>query len=122
MLINLSPIFEGERITVSTAGDVVTINGVNFDFTPLEIGGSIPATAVDPSRFVGEISRDSAGNLVMYLLYGHALDASEEARYPLPITTAGDGPVELPDPESPPPDLNPEPEPDPAPEPEGETT
>lgn len=100
MLINLSPVFLGERITVSTAGDVVTINGTDYDFGPLEIGAVLPAAAVDPERFVGEIRRDTAGNLVMTIVYGHALEASEQARFPLPITTTGDGPVHLPDPEA----------------------
>lgn len=96
MLIRLSPVFEGEYITVSVAGDVVTINDVDYDFTPLEVGGSIPASAVDPARFVGTIDRDSAGQLAMTLIYGHAIDAPHDSRFPLPITTSGDGPVDLP--------------------------
>jgi hypothetical protein len=118
MIIKLTPRFSGsadDRIAVSVAGDVVSINGVDYDFTPLEVGASIPADAVDPARFFGDIQRDSVGELVMTLWFPHDFEASQDARYPLPVSVTEDGPVNLPDPEN-----EVEPEPEPEPEPEGE--
>lgn len=118
MIIKLTPRFSDfadDRIAVSVAGDVVTINGVDYDFTPLAIGDSIPAEAVDPERFFREVLRDATGELVMTLWFPHDFEASEDARYPLPVSVTEDGPVTLPDPEN---VVTPEPEPET--EPEGE--
>lgn len=122
MLIKLQPRFTDDpedRIAVSVAGDVVTINEVDYDFTPLEVGASIPADAVDPDRFWDQVARDSTGALVMTLWFPHAFEASHDARFPQPITVSEDGPVTLPDPENEV-EPQPDPEPDPGPELEGE--
>jgi hypothetical protein len=120
MLINLSPQFSDRRISVTVTGDVVNINGVDFDFTPLEVGASIPAEAVSLEYFWGFINRDDAGELVMTLMFPHDWYASYDARFPQPISVTEDGPVNLPDPEAEPdPDAIPEPEPEPEVESEG---
>jgi len=102
MLIKLSPVFvfDDTRIAVEVTGDVVTINGEAFDFGPLEPGGSIPAEAVNTQYFIGDISRDSVGEIVLTLTYPHAPYAPHDSRFPLPISVIEDGPVSLPSPEN----------------------
>ncbi|HCI1794214.1 TPA: hypothetical protein NOE57_006458, partial [Pseudomonas aeruginosa] len=46
MIIKLSPFAplpgSDERLSLSRAGDVLTVNGQAFDFTPLPEGGELP--------------------------------------------------------------------------------
>jgi hypothetical protein len=109
MLIKLWPCFSDDRIEVSVAGEVVTVNGAAFDLSPLEVGASISSAAFGVTYFLGYITRDSAGELTFTLQFPQDAEASEDARFPLPISVTEDGPVMLPDPEKEvPPALNPE--------------
>jgi hypothetical protein len=99
MLIHLSPKFSGDRLAISVAGEVVTLNGEAFDFAPLEAGGTLPLDALNSPWFVRDVQRDSAGELVLTLNFPHATDASYDARFPQPVSVTTDGPVNLPDPE-----------------------
>jgi len=96
MLIHLSPQFSSERLSVVVTGEVVTLNGEDFDFTPLEPGGSLPLEALNSPWFVRDVQRDSTGELVLTLLFPHATDAPYDSRFPQPISVTGDGPVSLP--------------------------
>lgn len=53
MIIKLSPFAplpgSDERLSLSRAGDVLTVNGQAFDFTPLPEGGELPTEAIDRS-------------------------------------------------------------------------
>lgn len=118
MLIKLWPCASDERIEVSVSGEVVTVNGADFDLSPLEVGASISSAAFGVTYFLGYITRDAAGELSFTLQFPQDAEASEDARFPLPISVTEDGPVMLPDPEK---EVPPEPEPEPEPElePEG---
>ena len=66
MIIKLSPYVplpgSGERLVLSRAGDVLTVNGQAFDFTPLPDGGELPAEAIGSEWFAGPALR-RAGRL-----------------------------------------------------------
>jgi hypothetical protein len=100
MIIHLLPQDSDDRITVEKAGDVLTVNGAAFDFTPLEVDASIPATALDSTYFYQQISRDSTGEITLYLLFPQASNAPYDSRFPLPLSVTEDGPVTLPDTET----------------------
>ncbi|PCB48751.1 hypothetical protein CJT88_10350 [Pseudomonas aeruginosa] len=99
MLIKLSPYAPlpgaAERLSLSRAGDVLTVNGQVFDFTPLPDGGEVPAEAIGSEWFAGPALR-RAGRLELILRFPLAADASAAARFPEPLLIEADGPVELP--------------------------
>ncbi|HBO5588209.1 TPA: hypothetical protein L4556_004683 [Pseudomonas aeruginosa] len=99
MIIKLSPFAplpgSDERLSLSRAGDVLTVNGQVFDFTPLPDGGELPAEAIGSEWFAGPALR-RAGRLELILRFPLAADASAAARFPEPLLIEADGPVELP--------------------------
>ncbi|HEJ6449530.1 TPA: hypothetical protein SL854_006681, partial [Pseudomonas aeruginosa] len=72
MLIKLSPYAPlpgaAERLSLSRAGDVLTVNGQVFDFTPLPEGGELPAEAIGSEWFAGPVLR-RAGQLELILRF-----------------------------------------------------
>lgn len=99
MIIKLSPFAplpgSDERLSLSRAGDVLTVNDVEFDFTPLPEGGELPADAIESEWFEGPVLRRS-GRLELTLRFPLPVDASDAARFPEPLMVEADGPVELP--------------------------
>lgn len=95
MIITLTPIRSDETLSVSVAGDVVTVNGQALDLTPLLDGATLPAEAAGCSWVVGQIERVS-GELNLTLLFPHSADAPEYMRFPESINVTEDGPVPLP--------------------------
>ncbi|EMQ5441023.1 TPA: hypothetical protein ACGJTY_001571 [Pseudomonas aeruginosa] len=99
MIITLSPYLplpeSDEHLSLSRTGDVLTVNGQSFDFTPLPEGGELPAEAIGSEWFAGPVLR-RAGRLELILRFPLAIDASAAARFPEPLLIEADGPVELP--------------------------
>lgn len=99
MKISLSPQRRDDVLTLSKAGDVVTINGEAFDFSSVPDGGSLPAGAVPCAFIAGDIDR-VAGELKMTLILPHGATPSEAVAFPQPIIVTADGPIAVPaDPE-----------------------
>ncbi|RUD98260.1 hypothetical protein [Pseudomonas aeruginosa] len=99
MIITLSPYAplpgSDEHLSLSRAGDVLTVNGQPFDFTPLPDGGELPAEAIGSEWFAGPVVRRD-GLLELSLRFPLVDDASAAARFPEPLLIDTDGPVELP--------------------------
>ena len=95
MKINLSPQRRDDTLTVIKQGDVLTINGTEYDFTDLPNGGTLPADAVDSEYIIDSVDRVD-GDLELTLLLPHGPNATEAARFPEPIIDPADGEVELP--------------------------
>lgn len=95
MKINLSPQRHDAPILVSIVGDVLTINDVEFDFSQLPDGATLPAEAIDSKWFVGPVSRIS-GELHLTLRLPHGPNPSQAVAFPEPLTVTQDGPLEFP--------------------------
>ena len=95
MIIKLSPQRREDTLEVTKTGDVLNINGINYDFTQLPEGATLPSEAVDCEYIVGDVTRTN-GELEMTLLLPLGPNAPYEARFPEPITVLEDGPVALP--------------------------
>lgn len=95
MKLLLSPQFRNDALSVSTTGDVLTLNGVVLDFTQLPDGATLPSAAIDCQWIAGDVQR-VAGVLQVPVLLPITSAASEAACFPDPITVTQDGPVELP--------------------------
>lgn len=96
MIINLSPIRSDVPLFVVRAGDTLSVNGQDFDFSPLPVGADIPADAMDSPWFAGPVSRGTEGVLHLTLLLPHGKDPSPAVAFPEPLVVTEDGLVELP--------------------------
>lgn len=95
MIIKLCPEFSDGVLSVNKSGDVLTIDGEQFDFRDLPEGAVLPSSAVDSSFVVGDITRKN-GDLIITLRLPHAQDAPEATRYPADIVNPPDGNVRFP--------------------------
>lgn len=96
MIIKLSPIRMDGTLTVSKEGDALTVNGVEYDFTPLPAGATLPAEAIDSEWIKCCVERTLEGELILTLRLPHRAEASQAALFPEPLVDPEDGPLELP--------------------------
>lgn len=95
MKINLSPQRRDDALVVSRTGDILTLNGENFDFSELGEGEVLPRDAVATSWLVSDITR-VGGQIELSLILPLGANASEAARFPEALVLTEDGNVELP--------------------------
>ena len=95
MKITLSPQRRDDTLTITKQGDVLTINGIEYDFTQLPDGATLPKEAVECEWIVSDVNRVN-GELEFTLLLPNTANASEAARFPQPIINPADGVLELP--------------------------
>lgn len=96
--IQFSPLYttEIELLTLEVNKDVLTINGVALDFSPLKDGETLPSGAVGHDRIVGgDITRIGDDIQLTIQLPYPMHDAPVSVTFPDPII-AGDGKVKLP--------------------------
>lgn len=101
MRISFSPQRRDDTLTVSKAGDVLTINGEPFDLSCVPDGATLPVEAIDSDWIVGPVERID-GVLHITLLLPHGPDPSQAVASPEPMTVTEDGPIDVmfvPDPE-----------------------
>lgn len=109
MRINLSPVIMDAMLTVTKAGDILTINGVQYDFSVLPDGATLPVRweegpdgepvfidAVGCPMIRHDVHR-VGGDLHVTLTLPCGYAASEAARFPAPIINPADGPITLPE-------------------------
>lgn len=100
MYISFSPMRMDQTLTGFKQGDVLTLNGVPYDFGPLPDGATLPCDAVGCEWIVSDVER-IAGQLHLTLRLPHGF-----IPYPAPIESlsvlfpstiiAEDGDLELP--------------------------
>jgi hypothetical protein len=95
MRIFFLPQLRPDTLTVSKAGDRLTVNRRVFDFSVIPDGATLPADAIDSEWFVGPVERID-GELQVALLLPYGPDAPEHIRYPQPLENVQDGIVPVP--------------------------
>lgn len=95
MRIQFSPVRIDGTITVTKAGDKLTVNRRVFDFSVVPDGATLPADAIDSEWFAGPVERIN-GELVVTLRLPHGPDAPEHVRFPQPLENVQDGIVPIP--------------------------
>lgn len=95
MQIKLSPQRRDDTLTVSKQGDVLTINGEQFDFSAIPEGATLPADAISSEFFSGPVERID-GVLHLTLTLPHGADPVEAVAFPADIINPPDGEIELP--------------------------
>ena len=94
MKLTFSPVRGEAPYSLSVSGDVLSIDGEDFDFGPLQEGDVLPASAVPCKWIIGEVTRQN-GAVCLQLLLPHGPNAPDETRYPAPIEVTS-GTIELP--------------------------
>ncbi|MFE3838600.1 hypothetical protein [Pseudogemmobacter sonorensis] len=94
MIITLTPVRMAQTLTASLAGDILTLNGKAYDFTPLPEGATLPPAAVDCAWLASDVTREG-GHIRLTLILPHGADAPPETLWPGVLTIAS-GPVPLP--------------------------
>ncbi|MBC3375813.1 hypothetical protein HU762_17825 [Pseudomonas sp. SWRI92] len=97
MKIVLSPQRREDTLEVIKTGDILTLNGEEFDLSSIGEGDTLPQSAIDSPWFVGPVDRVD-GELVLTLLLPNPWNYSQEQAFPVPLENVPDGPVVLPAP------------------------
>ena len=100
MMIILSPQRRDDTLEVVKSGEVLTVNGEDFDLSRIGEGETLPGSAfVGPNAFwfAGDVSRVD-GELVLSLLFPNPWNYSQEQAFPVPLESVADGPVAFPAP------------------------
>jgi len=97
MKINLSPQSRDVGLEVLRAGDVLTINGEAFDFSPVGNGDTLPAAAIDSMWFAGPVERHE-GELELTLFLPLPMNFSPAQAFPKPLLNVPDGQILFPAP------------------------
>jgi hypothetical protein len=95
MHITMSPVRLDDNLTAFLAGDVLNINGEDFDFGLLPEGATLPAEAIGSLWIVGPVTRVN-GELRLTLRLPHGPNPSPAVAFPEPIHMTADGPIPLP--------------------------
>ena len=95
MILNYSPQRRDDILILKKQGDILTINGVPYDFSNLPNGATLPREAIGCEFIVSDVNRVN-GEIELTILLPHGANASHEARFPQPITMTTDGTVVLP--------------------------
>jgi len=95
MRISFSPQRRDDTLTISRAGDVLTINGDQTDLSAIPDGATLPAGAIDSDWIAGPVERID-GVLRLTLLLPHGSNPSPAVAFPESITVTSDGIIEVP--------------------------
>lgn len=79
-----------ETLTVSKAGDALTINGKLFDFTNLPEGGHLPVDALDTNWILEDVTRTN-GSINLTLFVPVVPDVNGLMMVPAPLVDPADG-------------------------------
>ncbi|MNI74359.1 hypothetical protein D3C73_1304410 [compost metagenome] len=97
MKILLSPQRRDDTLAVVKTGDVLNINGEDFDLSRIDEGDTLPGSAISSHWFAGDVDRVD-GELIVTLLFPNPFNYSHEQAFPVPLENVPDGPVVFPGP------------------------
>ena len=93
---------DGKSLSAEKRGDVLILNGEEFDFTPLLEGSTLPVKAISSEWFIGDATR-TEGVVTIHLRYPIPANFSPEQATPTDLIDIPDGqvafPPALPDPD-----------------------
>lgn len=95
MIISFYPQCRSDTVTISKAGDVLTINGEAFDFSSLPNGATIPEGSIPCPWIKGPVER-IGGEIHLALILPHGWRPSPAVAFPASLTVMADGPVAIP--------------------------
>jgi len=96
MKIIFSPQLRNDSLTLVKSGEVLTVNGDDFDFSWLDRGEILPSSAVDSDFICGDVERSEDGELTVPVILPHGANPSHAVAFPDPVTVIEDGDIVLP--------------------------
>ena len=94
--LRFSPLRYDGRLEVTCKGEVLTINGEEYDLSFIPEGATLPCKAAEPFWFAGDIHRE-AGELLVTLTLPFPAGCTDRAvLFPADMLLTEDGPVTLP--------------------------
>lgn len=97
MRIKLAAQRRDDSLTVFKRGKVLTVNGEEFDFSPLTEGATLPQTAINSFWFAGDVEM-ADGEITLTLLLPNPANYSQEQAFPVDLVDVPDGLVVFPQP------------------------
>ena len=97
MQIDFSPMRHDATLCLSRSGDVLTINGAAYDFSPIPEGATLPRAAVACDWLASDVERVD-GELRLTLILPHGPDAPRDTLYPARLEQVPDGDIPVPAP------------------------
>ena len=97
MIIKLIPVRMDDTLELFKSGDVLTVNGEEFDFSQVGEGDTLPASAITCKFFFGEVARVN-GELILSMQLPNPWNYSQEQAFPADLVDVPDGHVLLPQP------------------------
>lgn len=95
MIIKFSPVRSDDVLEVIKRGEVLVVNGEEFNFSPLQDGATLLADAVS-SNFITQSVERIDGQLQITLILPHSATAGMYSRFPTPSVNPSDGRLVLP--------------------------
>lgn len=96
MIIKLSPQRRDDSLLVQKTGDVLRINGTDYDFSVVPNGATLPKDAITCDLIAGDVERDINGVLTIPLLMPVGPTPTTEQAFPADIVDPADGEIVLP--------------------------
>lgn len=96
MRISFSPQRRNDVLEIYKQGDIITINGEEFDFTDLPNGATLPLEAIDSEWFVSSVKRNNGG-IEFTLILPHGPNPTPEQAFPQTIVNPPNGKIKLPE-------------------------
>ena len=95
MILNLSPMRRDYRVSVAVHGDVLSVDGIDYDFSAVVEGVPVPQEEIGCEWLVGDVVRKN-GEIELTLILSHGARAPQETLFPAPIHATTDGNIALP--------------------------
>lgn len=95
MKISLIPQRRDSALELRRCGDLLTLNGEDFDLSAIPDKATLPRAAVDCAWLASDIARID-GVLQLALFLPHGPEAPAQTLFPAPLSLTVDGPVVLP--------------------------
>ena len=85
MRVSFAPQRRDDALNISASGDVLTVNGQQFDFSQLQNGDLLPQEAIASEWFAGPVTRES-GEVRVKLIRPHGPYPSAADAFPQDVT------------------------------------
>lgn len=85
MFISFVPQRRNDTLSFSVSGDLLTVNGVDLDFSAIEEGDVLPQEAVGSEWIVSDVTRVN-GEIHLTLIKPHGPNPTREEAFPEPVT------------------------------------
>ncbi|MDI3274888.1 hypothetical protein [Pseudomonas sp. AL03] len=86
---------DGIALSAEKRGEALILNGVEYDFSPLLEGATLPVQAISSEWFIGDATREG-GVLTLHVRYPIPANFSPEQATPRDLVDLPDGPVAFP--------------------------